>query len=343
MVGAFLFGILRVFCHIFPMIIQVDHLSKHFSVHHKEPGMWGALKSIAIRKYVSVPAVNDVSFTINEGELVGFIGPNGAGKTTTLKCLSGLLYPTNGSVTVLGYTPFERKYDFLRKISLVMGQKNQLWWDLPAQETFLLHKEIYSIPDDVYKKTLSELVELLDVSNVLTVQVRKLSLGERMRMELITSLLHSPKVFFLDEPTIGLDVVMQKRLRDFISQYNKRFNATILLTSHYMEDVKQLAQRVIVIDHGAIMFDGKLSELVTRYAKHKLISFSLDREFSRPAFRGLGDIVQFDLPKIVLKTKREESNAVAARLLESFPISDITIEEPTTEDIIRDLFSSIHK
>lgn len=224
-----------------------------------------------------------------------------------------------------------------------MGQKNQLWWDLPAQETFLLHKEIYSISDKDYYRTLSELVDLLDVTNLLTVQVRKLSLGERMRMELITSLLHSPKVFFLDEPTIGLDVVMQKRLRDFIAQYNKKYNATILLTSHYMEDVKQLAKRVIVIDHGSIVFDGKLTDLVKQYAQYKLVTLAVDDTIPQEDFAEMGEIVEYDLPRIVLKTKRENTNRVAAKLLELYPVSDITIEEPTTEAIIRDLFSSINK
>lgn len=324
------------------MVISVQHLSKHYSVHHKDPGLTGAIKSLISRRYTSVHAVDDVSFSIEEGELVGFIGPNGAGKTTTLKCLSGLLYPTSGEVRVLGYTPFERKHAFLKQIALVMGQKNQLWWDLPAQETFLLHKEIYGIADDKYKKNLQELVELLDVTALLNVQVRKLSLGERMKMELIAALIHSPKVFFLDEPTIGLDVVMQKKLRDFISEYNRLHKATILLTSHYMEDVRQLAQRVIVIDHGKLMYDGKLAELVKKYARHKIISLTLEKSVPERTFARLGDIEQYQYPKVVLKVKREESNTVAAQILKSLPIADINIEEPTTEVIIRDLFSNLH-
>ena len=222
-------------------VISVNKLQKFYKVHQKEPGLAGSIRSLFKRKYYDVKAVDGVSFEINEGELVGFIGPNGAGKTTTLKVLSGLLYPTAGDVSVLGYTPWDRKPAFQKQFSLVMGQKNQLWWDLPAIESFILNKEIYEVPDAQYKQTLDELDTLLDVSDVLKVQVRKLSLGQRMKMELIAALIHSPKILFLDEPTIGLDVVMQKKMRDFIKQYNK-FNATIILTSHYMDDVKELCQ-----------------------------------------------------------------------------------------------------
>src|SRR3989344_1766063 len=247
------------------MIISVSHLKRYYQTYKKEPGFLGSLRSLVHSKYETVKAVDDVSFTVDAGELVGFIGPNGAGKTTTLKCLSGLLFPTSGVVRVLGYTPFERNHQYLKQISLVMGQKNQLWWDLPAQETFLLNKEIYEIPDDQYNKTLHELVELLDVESLLKVQVRKLSLGERMKMELIAALIHSPKVLFLDEPTIGLDVVMQKKMRDFINEYNSRRKATILLTSHYMDDVKELCDRVIIIDHGKLLFDGALDDIIKKF------------------------------------------------------------------------------
>ena len=209
-------------------IISVSHLSKHFQVHKKEPGLSGSVRSLFLRKYETVRAINDISFDINEGELVGFIGPNGAGKTTTLKCLSGLLYPTNGNILVLGFNPYERKTEFLKNISLVMGQKNQLWWDLPATDTFLLNKEIYDIPDEKYKIVLEELTKLLEVEDILKMPVKKLSLGQRMKMELMASLIHSPNVLFLDEPTIGLDVLMQKKLREFIREYNIRFKATII-------------------------------------------------------------------------------------------------------------------
>ncbi len=321
------------------MVITVSHLKKFYQTYQKDPGFLGSMKSLVHRKYQTVKAVDDISFEIKEGELIGFIGPNGAGKTTTLKCLSGLLYPTSGYVSVLGFTPFERKNAFLKQISLVMGQKNQLWWDLPAQETFLLNKEIYEIPDDQYHKTLSELVELLDVENLLKVQVRKLSLGERMKMELIAALIHSPKVLFLDEPTIGLDVVMQKKMRDFIAAYNRIHKSTILLTSHYMEDVRQLAQRVIIIDHGKILYDGKLDNLVKKFAKYKVLSVVLDTYVAPDKFKEIGELTDYNFPKAVIRVPRSASNVAAAELLQKFPVDDLNIEEPDIEDIIRDVFT----
>src|SRR3989344_6277517 len=259
-------------------VIQVQNLKKYYKVHQKEPGLSGSLKSLFSRKYYDAKAVDGVSFEIGEGELVGFIGPNGAGKTTTLKVLSGLLYPTGGEVAVLGYTPWDRKPEFQKQFSLVMGQKNQLWWDLPPMETFILNKEIYEVPDLQYRKTLDTLVELLDVKDILKIQVRKLSLGQRMKCELIAALLHNPKVLFLDEPTIGLDVVMQKAMRDFIKEYNRKFKSTIILTSHYMDDVKELCERVIIIDHGHILYDGALSKVIDTYARSKIITAVFSEE-----------------------------------------------------------------
>jgi ABC-2 type transport system ATP-binding protein len=321
------------------MVIHVSHLKKQYSIYKKDPGFLGSVKSLFHRKTEYVSAVNDISFDIAEGELVGFIGPNGAGKTTTLKCLSGLLYPTNGIISVLSHTPYERQKAFLKQIALVMGQKNQLWWDLPAMETFLLNKEIYEIPDTVFKKTLSELVELLDVSQLLQVQVRKLSLGERMKMELIAALVHKPKVVFLDEPTIGLDVVMQKKMRDFIREYNVRNHATILLTSHYMEDVRQLADRVIIIDHGNILYDGKLDSLVKKYAKHKILSVILDSYVPPEQLSSIGELTDYNFPKVTISVPRNASNSAAAELLQKFPVDDLNIEEPDIEDIIRSVFT----
>lgn len=320
-------------------IISVSHLKKSYTVHKKEPGFSGTLKSFFKREYETVSAVKDVSFEIQPGELVGFIGPNGAGKTTTLKCLSGLLYPTDGKLEVLGHTPFKRNAQFLKQISLVMGQKNQLWWDLPPTETFLLNKEVYGISDKKYKEVLDDLVELLDVKDVLNTQVRKLSLGQRMKCELIAALLHSPKVLFLDEPTIGLDVVMQKKLRDFIKEYNTKYNATIILTSHYMEDVRQLCERVIVIDHGEILFDGKLDNLIHKYTQNKFISVIFEKEVKEEKLSKLGKIQEFEFPKAVLSVKRSEANTVTAKLLKDFPVLDLNIEEPDIEDIIREVFS----
>ncbi len=321
------------------MVISLSHLKKYYQVHKKEPGFLGSVKSLVSRTYETVKAVDDISFDIGAGELVGFIGPNGAGKTTTLKCLSGLLWPTSGRVSVLGFTPFERKTRFLKQIALVMGQKNQLWWDLAAVETFLLNKEIYEISDEEYKKTLNELVDLLEVEHLLKIQVRKLSLGERMKMELIAALIHSPKVLFLDEPTIGLDVVMQKKMRDFVREYNERKKSSILLTSHYMEDVRQLARRVIIIDHGKILYDGKLDNLVKKFAKHKTLSVVLETYVSPDKLKEVGELTQYEFPHAVIRVPRSASNVAAAQLLQKFPVDDLNIEEPDIEDIIRDVFT----
>jgi ABC-2 type transport system ATP-binding protein len=322
------------------MVISVSHLTKYYQVHQKEPGFKGSLKSLFHRKYYNAKAVDDISFFIGEGELIGFIGPNGAGKTTTLKCLTGLLYPTGGEVRVLGYTPFERNHAYLKQISLVMGQKNQLWWDLPAIDSFLLNKEIYQIPDNHYKKTIDELSALLDVEDILQVQVRKLSLGQRMKCELIAALIHNPKILFLDEPTIGLDVVMQQKLREFVKAYNEQYNATIILTSHYMKDVEELCKRIIIIDHGKILYDGKLENIVKKYAKNKSITVVFEKPVQLEKVKHMGGVVSFEPTKVILSVPREKSNKVAANLLESFPVEDINIEEPNIEEIIRDVFSN---
>src|SRR3989344_3425618 len=320
-------------------VIDVKNLKKYYKVHQKEPGLSGSIKSLFSRKYYDVKAVDNVSFEIGEGELVGFIGPNGAGKTTTLKVLSGLLYPTTGEVSVLGYTPWDRKPAFQKQFSLVMGQKNQLWWDLPAIESFILNKEIYEVPNEQYKKTLDELVELLEVKDVLKIQVRKLSLGQRMKMELIAALIHSPKILFLDEPTIGLDVVMQKKMRDFIKEYNQRFNSTIILTSHYMDDVKELCQRVIIIDKCKLIFDGALDEIVKKYANHKLLTVVFDKKVDQDKLSEIGQVKEFNFPKAVISVKRSSASLAAAELLQEFPVADLNIEEPQIEDIIREVFT----
>lgn len=324
-------------------VISVNGLTKYYNVYQKEPGFVGSVKSLFNRKHYDAKAVDGISFSIAEGELIGFIGPNGAGKTTTLKCLSGLLYPTSGEVSVLGYTPFERKNQFLKQIALVMGQKNQLWWDLPAIDSFLLNKEIYEVPERKFKETLDELTELLDIKDILNVQVKKLSLGQRMKCELTAALIHSPKVLFLDEPTIGLDVVMQKKLRDFVKEYNKTYKSTIILTSHYMEDVRQLCERVIIIDHGKILYDGKLSEIVKEYAVNKYLSVTFSEQVDREKLKKLGKIERYEFPKVVLSVPFEKTKHVAAKLLESFPVDDINIEEPDIEDTIREIFSKAGK
>lgn len=319
--------------------ITVSNLKKYYEIHKKEPGLLGSVKSLFNRRYEVVKAVDKISFKIDEGELVGFIGPNGAGKTTALKCLSGLLYPTDGMVSVLGFTPWDRKNEFLKQISLVMGQKNQLWWDLPALETFNLNREIYEIPKKQYNETLAELVKMLEVEEVLKVQVRKLSLGQRMKCELIAALLHNPKVLFLDEPTIGLDVVSQKKMRDFIRDYNHRKKATIILTSHYMDDVKELCQRVIIIDKGKLIFDGQLSEITHKYADHKIISAVLAKEIDVKKLEKVGQVKEYAFPKVVFSIKREAASLAAAELLQHFPVADLNIEEVPIEEIIGEVFT----
>lgn len=321
-------------------IIRVKNLVKEYTVYKKEPGFLGSVKSLVSRKYEKVKAVDDISFDITEGELIGFIGPNGAGKTTTLKCLSGLLFPTSGKVEVLGYTPFERKTKFLKQIALVMGQKNQLWWDLPAMESFSLNKEIYEIPKKQFDETVHDLSHLLDVKEQLKVQVRKLSLGQRMKMELIAALLHNPKVLFLDEPTIGLDVVMQQNLREFVKEYNRKYNATILLTSHYMGDVEALCKRIIIINHGKILYDGLLSDLVKKHAPYKLISIVLNNMINPKELEELGEIKKFNYPQLVLSVPMHDASEITAKLLKKLPVEDVTIEDPDVEDIIRDVFSN---
>src|SRR3972149_9323969 len=318
--------------------IIVDGLVKNFEVTQKEPGLSGAFKSLFSPKKKLIRALKGISFTIQPGELVGFIGPNGAGKTTTLKTLSGLLYPTSGFVEVLEYDPWERKSEFLKQIALVMGQKNQLWWDLPAIETFELNRAIYEIPKRQYKEVLDELVSLLEVEKLLKTQVRRLSLGQRMRLELIAALLHKPEVLFLDEPTIGLDILGQEKGRDFIYDYNRKFGATILLTSHNMGDLINLSRRVIVINEGRIIFDGALDELVSRFAKRKTITVYLSKEIDLKEMESIGKVRKVQFPQVVLSVPRSTAAVAAAEILQNFPVGDLTIEEESIEDIIAKVF-----
>ena len=321
-------------------IITVKNISKHFNIYKKEPGLLGSLKSLFVRNYEVVKAVDAVSFEIKEGEIIGFIGQNGAGKTTTLKMLSGLLFPTSGEVSVLGFNPWDRKPEFQKQFALIMGQKNQLWWDLPAIESFLLNKAIYEIPDKQFADTLEKLSTLLDVTDILQVQVRKLSLGQRMKCELIAALLHNPKVLFLDEPTIGLDVIMQKTLRDFIKEYNKEFGATIILTSHYMDDVKELCERVIIIDHGSKVYDGNLNTIIQTYARNKIVSLSFAQKITQKELKQFGTIKSLKDNQVTLLVAREKATKVAAQILNKFTVTDLNIEEPPVEAIIREIFSS---
>ena len=319
--------------------IIVDRLVKNFEITERKQGLIGSVSSLISPKKKTVRALRGISFSIETGELVGFIGPNGAGKTTTLKSLSGLLYPTSGFTQVLGFDPWDRKPEFLKQISLVMGQKNQLWWDLPAIETLELNRAIYEIPKKRYEESLDELTKMLEVKRLLNVQVRRLSLGQRMRLELVAALLHKPKILFLDEPTIGLDVVGQQKMRDFIYDYNKKHDATILLTSHNMDDVFDLAKRVIVIDKGKILFDGDLRELVDRFAKDKIIKVYLSKEADIKQLERIGKVKKLDFPQAVLSVRRATAAVAAAELLQKLPVADLTIEEEPIEEIIRKVFS----
>ncbi len=319
--------------------IQVEDLTRTFTSLKKDPGLRGTVRSIFTRQTVSVQAVKGVSFSIEPGEIVGFLGPNGAGKTTTLKMLSGILHPTSGRASVLGYTPWERRNPYLRQISLVMGQKNQLWWDLPALDSFLLLKEIYELPDDVYQRRVSELTELLELGPLLNTQVRKLSLGERMKCEMVAALLYAPKVVFLDEPTIGLDVVSQKRIREFLKTFQEREGSTIILTSHYMQDIQELCDRVIIIDHGAVVFDDRLDGLVARYSDSKLLRLTFERPVAEADLAAFGKVVAFDGMHGTLEVPRAQSAQVAGAVLARLPVADIAIDEVEAEEIIRQIFT----
>lgn len=318
--------------------IIVEHLTKNFEVSEKKQGLIASFTSLASPTKKTVRALKNITFTVKPGELVGFIGPNGAGKTTTLKVLSGLLYPTAGFIQVLGYDPWNRKEDFLKKIALVMGQRNQLWWDLPALDSFELNKSIYEISDKDYKESLNELVSILEVKNILKTQVRRLSLGQRMRLEFVAALLHRPQILFLDEPTIGLDVVAQQKVRDFIFEYNKRAGATILLTSHNMRDLVDLAKRVIVINKGKILFDGEFTELIAKFAKEKIIKLYLSKEADIKKLDSIGKVKKFDYPQAIIAVPRETAAMAASEILQNFPVADMTIEEDAIEDVIRRVF-----
>ena len=320
-------------------MIQVDRLEKVYTVHEKEPGLMGSLRSFVRRKTRDVRAVDGVSFEIGPGEMVGFLGPNGAGKTTTLKMLAGLLHPSAGVVRVSGYTPKDRRAGFLKTITLVMGQKQQLLWDLPALDSFLVNQAIYEVPDAEYAATMREFTEILDLEGILKKQVRKLSLGERMKCELAAALLHRPRVLFLDEPTIGLDINMQVRIREFIREYNERYDATVILTSHYMADVTALCERVVVIDKGRIVFDGDLSALVEEAAPGKTIRIELSEHVSDERLRSYGRLERRDGLRAELLVPRGETSAYAARLLAELPVADVTIEDPPIEEVLGELFA----
>jgi ABC-2 type transport system ATP-binding protein len=321
--------------------IEASGLTKTFRTYKKEPGLRGAVKGLFRRRYETVTAVNEVSFRIEEGELVGFLGPNGAGKTTTLKMLAGLLYPTSGTARVLGFTPWERDDGYRRQFALLLGQKNQLWWDLPARESLELNAKIYDIAPDTFARTVDELTALLSVGDKLAVMVRELSLGERMKMELIASLLHQPKVLFLDEPTIGLDVVSQKTVREFLRHYNAQRKTTIVLTSHYMADIQALCRRVIIIDHGKTFFDGQLDDVIDRFADFKLVTIHCANHSSVPDanLARFGEVIEQSPETVKLKVKRERVIPACKALLDELSVNDIDIQEVPIEEVIRQIFA----
>lgn len=323
--------------------IQVTSLTKSFRSYRKAPGFVGSLKSLIRREPVDTVAVDQVSFTVEPGEFVGFLGPNGAGKTTTLKMLAGLLHPSSGTASVFGFTPWERKEDYRRQFSLLLGQKNQLWWDLPAQDSFELNARIYDLNLSKASKIIQELSELLGVREKLSVMVRELSLGERMKMELIASLLHEPRLLFLDEPTIGLDVISQKSVRDFLKEHNSLKKTTILLTSHYMDDIRQLCPRVIIIDRGRIFFDGPLAGILDRFSVHKVITLhfvSAAAGAARPVqlFSQLGEVLKNEPETLQLKVPRDKAMEACKQLLDLPGVQDVDIQEVPIEDVIREVF-----
>jgi ABC-2 type transport system ATP-binding protein len=317
--------------------IHVSDLTKVFKVPEREGGLAAALRSVFHRRWREVRAVDAISFDIGPGEVVGFLGPNGAGKTTTLKMLSGLLHPTSGEARVLGHVPWRRERDYLRRMTLVMGNRNQLQWDLPALDSFELNRAIYRLRREDFRETRDELIALLDVEELIRKPVRNLSLGERMKVEVVGSLLHRPQVLFLDEPTIGLDVTMQKRIRSFVAEYNRRHGATVLLTSHYMADVVALCKRVIVIHHGRILFDGNLSALADRFAAYKTIEVAL-ADGSAPLDQ-YGEVLERDGDRVKLRVPKAETPRVAARVLSEQQVADLTIEDPPIEDVIELVFA----
>jgi ABC-2 type transport system ATP-binding protein len=320
------------------MVIDVANLSKSFDYYRKELGLKSSLKNLFHREKLSKEAVRSISFQIDEGEMVGFLGPNGAGKTTTLKMLSGILHPTSGGASVLGYTPWERKKAFKMQFAIVMGQKAQLWWDLPANESLYLNKCIYEVDDRAYQATLAELTELLDVKDLLNVQVRRLSLGERMKMELIAALIHKPRLIFLDEPTIGLDIISQKKIREFLKYYNQQKKATVVLTSHYMQDVEDLCRRTIIINQGRIVYDGDLLKVNDTFSQSKIIKLQLSEEVRREALEAFGQVKEHADFSVTLQVPRLEVKERSKAILDYLPVVDFNIEDIPVEEGIALLY-----
>ena len=319
-------------------IIEVRQLTKSYRVYKKREGLAGSLRGLLRREYSEVQAVRGIDLDVEQGELVAFLGPNGAGKTTTLKLLSGVINPTSGTATVMGHVPWERKNEYRRRFALVMGQKNQLWWDLPAQESYRLHQQIYGVPQSDFDATLSELTDLLDVGKLLQQPVRELSLGERMKMELIAALLHSPDVLFLDEPTIGLDVIAQHSIQKFLRYYQEKRKITILLTSHYMKDVAALCKRVVIISAGQIQYDGSLAGIIDKFSGHKIVTLQFAEGHEPKNLAKFGEVMEQPWPKAKMRIPRAEVPRALAEILRDHPIDDLVVEDVPLEDVIAELF-----
>jgi ABC-2 type transport system ATP-binding protein len=319
-------------------IIEADDLSKTYRVFQKKEGLLGAVRGLFRREYKEVRAVDGVSFSIEPGEIVGFLGPNGAGKTTTLKMLSGLIFPTRGTARVLGFVPWERADAFRRQFALVMGQKNQLWWDLPAADSFQLHREIYTLPADQFKHTLDELTELFGVRDLTRQPVRELSLGERMKMELIAALLHQPRLLLLDEPTIGLDVVAQVMIQKCLREYNRSRGVTILLTSHYMRDVEALCPRVLVITHGRLVYDGALAGITEQFGKSKLVRLQFAEDIVPAELAPFGEVTRAEGPEVHLKVERSRVSEVLSAILDKYTVVDMSVQDPPLDQMIARVF-----
>jgi ABC-2 type transport system ATP-binding protein len=322
-------------------IIQIDQLTKSYRVYQKKEGLLESVRGLFHRDYKTIEAVRGISLRVEPGEFVAFLGPNGAGKTTTLKLLSGVIYPTSGTASVMGFVPWKRDMEYRRRFALVMGQKNQLWWDLPAQESFRLHQQIYAIDRTSFDSNLSELTSLLDVQKLLGRPVRELSLGERMKMELIAALLHAPDVLFLDEPTIGLDVIAQRNIQQFLKHYQEERQITILLTSHYMKDVSALCQRVVVIAQGIIQYDGSLSGIIDSFSGSKVIQLQLGIEQAASGLERFGEILKTDMPRVSIRVPRANVSRVLAEILNTYTVDDVAVEDPPLEEVIASLFHSI--
>lgn len=320
-------------------VIECEKLCKSYKIHKKAPGMGGAVKALFKPKFEEVPAVIDVSMTLNEGEIVGFLGPNGAGKTTTLKMMSGILVPTSGRARVLGFDPWDRNPELLRQMALVMGNKNQLWWDLPAWDSFVVLRDLYEVDPVIFDKRVKRLIETLDLGEKINTQVRKLSLGERMKCELVAALLHAPKIIYLDEPTIGLDIVSQKRIRDFLKELHDEEGSTIILTSHYMQDVRELCERVIVINKGTKIFDDRIDKLLSKFGDQRTVALVFDKNIDSEDLVKYGSVVSNEEGTVSIEVPREETAHAVSKILAELPVVDVQIHEPSIDDVIRRLFS----